>query len=1003
MSAKTERNSEITFNRLCSKLDLTKENGLVDVSSDAKDEFQRYILKQAKEKLGADAKIFFLKPDMGPSIPLAYFYKLESPDSRKIAKLHKLVWNMGRAPLLFVILPEVVSIYNAYKPPKISDGQLDDQAGFIEDLKLFVQADTEIKKLMKYHRSELVTGSYWQKHSEKFKKEKRVYRTLLDNLDFMRRKLIEDGLSADIVHSLLLKSIFIKYLEDRTDRNHYNVFPQGFFEEYLADATCFTDLLSDSSATYKLFRDLNIKFNGDIFTFEEEEENKVGKGKPHLKLLQRLLKGEEHLESRQMTLWPLYSFDVIPIELISNIYQQFFHYEKDKKGKKTGGAHYTPYHLVTFLMDDVLPWDGKNTDFKVLDPSCGSGVFLVEAYRRLISHWMQANPGKHPSILDLTDILTKNIFGVDIDSKAIRIAALSLYLTMCDYLEPHHIWEGVESKPLFKPLINNNLFESDFFEKDAPFLDKYNLIIGNSPWESELTDPARKYIERSGKPVGDKQLSQAFLWQVAELCNPDGEICMIVSSKGLLFNRSKTNQEFRKLFLSTFNVKTIINFSALRHGLFSEAVGPGAAVIFSPDGRDCRSIFYCSPKPSYSPQDDWLLIIEPQDIAHISKDEAIENDIIWKVAMWGNPRDYELIKRLSRLPTLGEVCEKKEWIDGEGFIVGNREYEDISLFGKPYVDVRKLQRFTMDEGLLPSLDETRFIRSRTRKREIFQGPHLLIKQSPKVGVGLIAALLEDDAVFSQSIIGIHGEEKDLEQLAEYCLVMNTNIPLYYGMLTSSRWLVERDEFAKEEIMSIPLPKNIQDISKPYEFLKDLSKYPEADESVNEIVKNSYELDESEIILIEDTIRFTLDYFRKKDKSIAVEPVNGTALEDYSDIFCKVLNNSFSSQKKVFVGTVFPGESPLQVVSVRLVDESEEAAIKTQVQEHELKDVLNNLDKILIEERSPSIYIRRNLRRYSDHKISIIKPNQRRYWTKSAALRDADETYADIMLLWRDFK
>jgi len=82
-----------------------------------------------------------------------------------------------------------------------------------------------------------------------------------------------------------------------------------------------------------------------------------------------------------------------------------------------------------------------------------------------------------------------------------------------------------------------------------------------------------------------------------------------------------------------------------------------------------------------------------------------------------------------------------------------------------------------------------------------------------------------------------------------------------------------------------------------------------------------------------------------------------------------------------------------------VDESEEATIKTQVQENELKEVLNKLDEILIEERSPSIYIRRNLRRYSDHKISIIKPNQRRYWTKSAALRDADETYADIMSLW----
>jgi type I restriction-modification system DNA methylase subunit len=995
MSAKTERNSEITFNRLCSKLDLTKENGLVDVSSDAKDEFQRYILKQAKEKLGADAKIFFLKPDMGPSIPLVYFYKLESKDSRKIAELHKLVWNMGRAPLLFVILPEVVLIYNAYEPPKMSDGQLDGQAGFIEDLKLFVEAEAEIEKLMKYRRSELVTGSYWQKHSENFKKEKRVYRTLLKNLDFMRRKLIEQGLSTDIVHSLLVRSIFIKYLEDRTDRNHYNVFPQGFFAVYLADATCFTDLLSDSSATYKLFRDLNNKFNGDIFTFEEEEENKVSTH--HLKLLQRLLKGEEYLESRQMTLWPLYSFDVIPIELISNIYQQFFHYEKDKKGKKTGGTQYTPYHLVTFLMDDVLPWDGENTEIKILDPSCGSGVFLVEAYRRLISRWMQANPGKHPSISDLTDILKKNIFGVDIDRKAIQIAALSLYLTICDYLEPRYIREEVT----FEPLINSHLFVSDFFEKDAPFLDeKYDLIIGNSPWESELTEPARKYIERSGKPVGDKQSSQAFLWQVAELCNPDGEICMIVSSKGLLFNRSKTNQEFRKLFLSTFNVKTIINFSALRHDLFSEAVGPGAAVIFSPDGRDYRSIFYCSPKPSYSPQDDWLLIIEPQDIAQIPKDEAIENDIIWKVAMWGNPRDYELIKRLSRLPSLGEICEKKEWIDGEGFIIGNREYEVPELSGKPYVDVRKLQRFTMNEESLPINEETQYNRHAKTKREIFQGPHLLIKQSPKAGVGLIAALLRKDAVFRHSILGIHGKESDLNQLAACCLVINTKIALYYELLTSRSWLVERDAFEKEEIMNLPMPENI-DRNISYEYLQKLSKNPKADE-INRIATDLYGLDESEIILIDDTIEFTLDYFRRKDKSITTKPVDEDTLRTYVDTFCNVLNNSFSSPKKVFAGTGFLGKSPLLVVSAHLEDKTKESVVKIYFQEHKLRDLLNKLEKTLINESPPGIYIRRNIRRYSGDTIYIVKPNQMRYWTKSAAFHDADETYADIMSLWGSF-
>jgi type I restriction-modification system DNA methylase subunit len=998
MDVEAERNGG-SFDRLCSTLDLTKENGLVELDSDTDDEFQRYILKQAKEKLDIDA-IFFLKPEIGPSIPLIYFRKLESRDSHKIAELHQLIWNMGQAPLLFVALPDAVLIYNAYEPPKkLDDGQLDDQAGFIEELELYVEAEAKIKKRMKYHRSELVTGSYWQKHGEQFKKEKRAYQTLLHNLDFMREKLIEQELPPNIVHKLLNRSIFIKYLEDRKDKEGHNVFPEGYFAQHLPGAKCFTDLLSDRGATYSLFRDLNDKFNGDIFIINREEEKTT---QEHLILLRRLLKGDAYLDSGQMALWPLYSFDVIPIELISNIYQQFLHHEINNE---TTGQYYTPCHLVTFLMDEVLPWNGDNIDLKVFDPSCGSGVFLVEAYRRLISRWMQANPGQRPLISDLTDILTKNIFGVDIDGKAIRIAALSLYLTMCDYLEPRQIWEGVKSKPLFKPLINNNLFESDFFEKDALFSDeKYDLIIGNPPWQSELSEPARIYTTENNKPVGDNQICQAFLWRVGELCKPDGKICMVVSSKGLLFNRSTPNREFRKQFFSSFDVKTIINFSALRHVLFSKAVAPCAAVVFSPDKtEDSQPIFYCSPKPSHSPQDDWLLVIEPHDIAHISKDEAIESDIIWKVAMWGNPRDYELIKRLSKQSNLREICEKNGWIDGEGFIVGNRRYEDLSLFGKPYVDVRKLQRFTVDEGSLPSLDETRFIRSRTKKSEIFKGPHLLIKQSPKAGVGLIAALLKNDAVFRHSILGIHGKEKDLNQLALCCSVINTKIALYYEMLTSRRWLVERDEFEKEEIMNLPMPKNLLDQTINYEFLKNLSKNPEANEIINELVANWFDIAETDMILINDTIDVTLDYFRRKNKSAAVEPVTEMILGDYSDIFCKVLNNSFSSQEKVFAGTVFLGESPLQVVSVRLVDESEEAAIKTQVQEHELKDVLNKLDKILIEERSPSIYIRRNLRRYSGHKISIIKPNQKRYWTKSAALRDADETYADIMLLWRDLE
>jgi hypothetical protein len=171
--------------------------------------------------------------------------------------------------------------------------------------------------------------------------------------------------------------------------------------------------------------------------------------------------------------------------------------------------------------------------------------------------------------------------------------------------------------------------------------------------------------------------------------------------------------------------------------------------------------------------------------------------------------------------------------------------------------------------------------------------------------------------------------------------------------------------------------------------------------VNGLVTDLYGLNESEKILIDDAIKYTLAFFTKKGKSIAVEPVNENIMKEYIDALCKVLNNSFSSPMKVFTGTCNIGNSPLTVVSVSLENKSDNLEIRVHTQDDELKKVLDGLEKILIQERSPSIYIRRNIRRYAGNTISIVKPNQNRYWNKSSALRDADEIYAEIMSFWGD--
>lgn len=66
----------------------------------------------------------------------------------------------------------------------------------------------------------------------------------------------------------------------------------------------------------------------------------------------------------------------------------------------------------------------------------------------------------------------------------------------------------------------------------------------------------------------------------------------------------------------------------------------------------------------------------------------------------------------------------------------------------------------------------------------------------------------------------------------------------------------------------------------------------------------------------------------------------------------------------------------------------------------MNDKLKVLDAMLISEESGCVAVKRNVRIYQKNKIYVIKPNQSRYWSYSAACKDADEIYADIMATWR---
>lgn len=115
---------------------------------------------------------------------------------------------------------------------------------------------------------------------------------------------------------------------------------------------------------------------------------------------------------------------------------------------------------------------------------------------------------------------------------------------------------------------------------------QFNVIVGNPPWgakDSLDNQLANEWCKAYRYPVGDRELSQCFLWRVNRLLKPKGEIGLLVST-GILFKHEDNSKAFRQLWLKQNRVRAIYNFAHVRHVFFrkqkSEAIAPFAIVFF---------------------------------------------------------------------------------------------------------------------------------------------------------------------------------------------------------------------------------------------------------------------------------------------------------------------------------------------------------------------------------------------------------------------------------------
>ena len=399
---------------------------------------------------------------------------------------------------LYVESPVEVRVFNCYAKPVYS--YEDEKA---KNLLIYQTTLNDLEELNQvFGKVAIESGSFWKedKYAEKVKNETRIEKALIKNLKGTR-KILRSELPIEVIHDLLLRSLFILYLEDRKATN--GAFYQQCTE--VENAQSYFDVLDDVRGTYKLYDKLEDAFNGNLNPVTEQERNLIKI--EHLQEIRKCFWSERKENGQQRLFdWRIFSFDAIPVQLLSNIYEDFLEEKEGKKDKAKKGAFYTPPALAEFVLNEVLPYPSAgdtNYNIKTLDPTCGSGIFLVDALNRLLDRWEMSYPEKALSFEVICQIVQDNIFGIEIEGEAIKVAALSLYLTMLDRLEPKDLWQTARFPYLiYDPENEENKQGGNLFRMsslgEGPFENiDFDLVVGNPPFSrGGLTNDVKGYLKQ---------------------------------------------------------------------------------------------------------------------------------------------------------------------------------------------------------------------------------------------------------------------------------------------------------------------------------------------------------------------------------------------------------------------------------------------------------------------------------------------------------------------------
>jgi len=739
-----------------------------------------------------------------------------------------------------------------------------------------------------------------------------VFKTILDLMTGSSKILIDKyELNPMDVLSFLGRALFFRFLWDR------KIVRSSELPSVCPQAESFGDCFCNVENSVETCRWLDETFNGDLLPFSGgytdvfSQANEQTGGKLFLHLLAILL-GWKYAgkEAFQLTIdWGDLDFEHIPIGVLSQVYENFSKIW-DPQQRKQISAYYTPKNIARYLVDDAFEGVTDKKNARILDPSCGAGIFLVLAFRKLVAaRW--EHDDKRPDTKAIQSILYNQLCGFDVSESALRLAALSLYITAIELNEFPRPPESLKFIEPLQGIVLHNHRQTE--ERDAkgfvlgslrPELSKdfngcFDVVIGNPPWSrlrgdkeedkahnATFTELTRQILtDRGLEDIAqtyrnpDNNPDLPFLWGSIQWAKPGGIIAMALPGRIFLKQTDSGTQAFNAI-VQGIEITGILNGS----NLSDSAVWPGMNqpfMLFFARNRvpDTNHHFhFVSPLFERNLNDKGRIRIDYQSAQPVAASEVVKDSRLLKTLAVGTALDVEVVRKLDELewPTVKSYWKPPDLYSGLGYNRSpKRDQSDASFMhglldftppanGEFAVNLKRLSEFKHSKAHMP------------RRIELYTPPLLIVPESP--GRSLFAPkswIVRKPIVFPSSYYGFsaHSSKEASLVIALLHLITHTELFRYHVLMTSSKMGAERRAFLKTNIEKFPFPtidvlpkRQRKRAVKLSGQLETTTKKPWKE--INDFIFDLYGLDEYDRQVVKDTLEVAEPFKEAKDRANA---------------------------------------------------------------------------------------------------------------------------------------